>query len=151
MIQRIQSIYLLLASGALWAQFGVPYAMAPEGSTARTVKQFSDGVLNPMDNVGLLGLTILGGVICLFAIFLYRKNQLKTQVRLASLGMLVNVFLLALVFIVGRASMGAIPAGGKVSYGLGVALPAIALLLTFLASRSIRKDDTKYRSADRLR
>ena len=52
MIQRIQSIFLLLAAGAFGGQFGLPYLQTPENDPARTVPALTDGGFNPLDNPG---------------------------------------------------------------------------------------------------
>ncbi|MEZ4917956.1 MAG: DUF4293 family protein [Saprospiraceae bacterium] len=151
MIQRIQTIFLFLAAAALFGQFALPYIIAPVGSAARNVEQLSDGMLNPMDNVGLLGLSVLGGLVCLIAIFLFRKSQIKTQGMLAGGAILVSIFLLVLIGVVGKSTLDAVPEGGVTSFGFGGALPALAILFEWLAMRNIRKDSALYHSADRLR
>jgi hypothetical protein len=42
-------------------------------------------------------------------------------------------------------------AGAMLQFGVGLALPLLALLLQWLAGRSIRQDEKLVRSADRLR
>ncbi|MBK8554731.1 MAG: DUF4293 family protein [Lewinellaceae bacterium] len=90
MIQRIQSIFLLVASGALFGQFGLPYLQTPDGNLAHNVPQLADGVLNPLDNIGLLGLTLLGGLVSLVAVFLYRNRPL--QAKLTGGTILISIF-----------------------------------------------------------
>ncbi|MBK6929941.1 MAG: DUF4293 family protein [Saprospirales bacterium] len=65
MIQRIQTVFLLLAAGALAGQFAFPYLQTPAENPARALPAMADGALNPLDNPGLLGLTILGMALAL--------------------------------------------------------------------------------------
>jgi hypothetical protein len=149
MIQRIQTILLLLAGAAGFSQFAAPYLSTDAGNPAATLPVFADFVFNPLDNPGLLGLCILGGVVSLAAIFLYKNRPL--QARLASGAAAASILLSALagfvIFQIGEQ----MPSGGSVQYGIGLGLPLIALICNWLAARFIRKDEHLVRSADRLR
>lgn len=149
MIQRIQSIFLFLAAGAFGGQFGLPYLQTPENDPARTVPALTDGVFNPLDNPGLLGLTCLGAIVSLAAIFLFKNRQL--QARLSGVSSIVAILLLGLVAFSTKTTLDQTPAGGSVHFAFGLALPVLALLLNWLASRAIRKDEALVRSMDRLR
>jgi hypothetical protein len=149
MIQRIQTLFLLIASGAIFGQFGVPYLQTPEGNTAHNVPQLADGILNPFDNFGLLGLTLLGGLVTLLAVFMFRNRPLQS--RLAGGSLVISIFILVLAGIVTNFTMKAIPEGGSASFGAGWALPIIAIINQWLAARSIRKDEELVKSMDRLR
>ena len=149
MIQRIQSVFLLLAAGALGSQFAVPYLQTSDGNPARTLPALADGVLNPLDNPGLLGLTVLGAIVSLAAIFLFKNRSL--QARLAGIGAGVGVLLLALATFTAKTTLDQAPADGSIQFSLGLALPVAALILNWLAARAIRKDESLVRSMDRLR
>lgn len=149
MIQRIQSVFLLLAAAALGGQFGLPYLQTPENDPSRTLPALSDGVFNPLDNPGLLGLTVLGAAVSLAAIFLFKNRPL--QARLAGVSALSGVLLLALVAFTTKSTFDQAPAGSSVQFAAGLALPLIALVLNWLATRAIRKDEALVRSMDRLR
>ncbi len=149
MIQRIQSIYLLLAAAATSLQFALPYATAPANTPATTTAVFADGQFNPMDNFGLLGLAVLGAALSAVAIFLFKNRSL--QGRIAGLGTVVSVLAMALLAFAFFNVNKNLPAGSVVSYGLGGALPVLAIGLNWLAQQAIRKDDEKVRSMDRLR
>jgi len=149
MIQRIQSIFLLLASGSIFAQFGLPYLQTPANDPARTVPVLADGVFNPFDNIGLLGLTVLAGLASLLAIFLFRNRSLQTSFTIGAF--LSSGLLLALAGFTAYATLAVLPPGGSAQYQAGLALPAVALLFQWLAGRSIRKDEQLVRSVDRLR
>lgn len=149
MIQRIQSIYLLLAAAALGGQFGLPYLQAGENDPARTLPALSDGAFNPLDNPGLLGLTVLGAAVSLATIFLYKNRPL--QARLAGVSAIAGVLLLALVAFTAKSTFDQAPAGSSIHFTAGLALPVLALAFNWLATRAIRKDEALVRSMDRLR
>ncbi|MCY7326910.1 MAG: DUF4293 domain-containing protein [Saprospiraceae bacterium] len=149
MIQRIQSLFLLVASGSIFAQFGLPYLQTPANDPARTVPVLADGVFNPFDNIGILGLTVLAGLASLLAIFLFRNRSLQTRFTIGAL--LSSGLLLALAGFTAYTTLEALPPGGSAQYQAGLALPVVALLFQWLAGRSIRKDEQLVRSVDRLR
>jgi preprotein translocase subunit SecY len=149
MIQRIQSIYLLAASGVFSSFFSLPLLSSSDTSAISSVPQLADGQLNVHDNIGLLGLTILGIVLALAAIFLYRNRKLQGQI--STIGVLSGVLLLVLSGVNAKMVQDALPTGGAVQYGLGWAAPVLGALFCYLAVRGIRADEAKVRSMDRLR
>ncbi len=149
MIQRIQSIFLLLASGSIFGQFGLPYLQTSADDPARTMPILADGIFNPLDNIGLLGLTMLAGLASLLAIFLFRNRSLQSSFTIGAL--LSSGLLLALAGFTAYNTLASLPPGGSAHYQAGLALPVVALLFQWLAGRSIRKDERLVRSVDRLR
>jgi uncharacterized membrane protein len=149
MIQRIQSIYLLVAAVALGLQFILPYAMIPANTPALAAPIFADGVFNPFDNVGIMGLTGLGIIDSLLAIFMYKNRA--TQGRLVGMTLVVSVMLLVLVGFTFYTANKNLPEGSIVSYGLGLAMPLVSAFLLWMANSAIKKDDNLVKSMDRLR
>jgi hypothetical protein len=149
MIQRIQSIYLLVAAVALGLQIAFPYAMAPANTPAIAAPVFADGVFNLFDNVGIMGLTGLGIIDSLLAIFMYKNRAL--QGRLVGMTVIVAVMLSVLVGFTFYTANKGLPAGSLVSYGIGMAMPLVAAFLLWMASGAIRKDENLVKSMDRLR
>lgn len=149
MIQRIQSLYLILASGSIFGQFAVPYLSTTPENPAHTLAVFSDGVLNPMDNIGLTGLTALGGLVALIAVFLFKNRML--QGRITGGALVATIMLLVLAAVTIWQTQSNLPAGGTVSYQAGIGLPLLAAVLLWLATNAIRKDENLVRSMDRLR
>lgn len=148
MIQRIQSIYLFLAAALTGGQFALPYAKTAEGAAPpANVPALSDGVVNPADNLGLLGLTALGIIVSLIAIFLYTNRPL--QARVTGGGALVTLLAMILVGLTVKQAVDG--AGQSVQLFAGLALPVLVLVFQWLALRGIKKDDKLVRSMDRLR
>ena len=149
MIQRIQSVFLFLATGALGGQFALPYLQTPANDPARALPVLADGALTPIDNPGLLGLTILGAVVSFVAIFLFKNRSL--QARLAGVSTVAGILLLTLAGFTTKMTLDQTPQGGSAHFAAGLALPVLAVALDWLAMRAIRKDEALVRSMDRLR
>jgi hypothetical protein len=145
MIQRIQSIYLLLSAALLGGQFKVPYA---HGSvTSHPV--FADGLWNVIDNTEFFVLSILGILACLMAVFMFnnRKRQSNMVMVAMMLALIVTTALLVRLYLLNRSEAGL----NGISLDFGLALPLAACVLIWLAGRAIRKDENLVRSMDRLR
>ncbi len=143
MIQRIQSIFLFVASGACFGLFGAD-AADTEAPVAGS-ELFADGSFTLLDDPVLMVLFALAGIVLLAGIFLFRKRPLQMKMSLA-----------AAVLIVLGAGYGAYlwwkdSAAQSASPDLGVALPIVAVVFSLLARNYIRKDEKLVRSADRLR
>lgn len=144
---------MLLAAAALSGQFAIPYFTAPTtpvpgGEPYNLPPALADGVLNPLDNVGLLGLTGLGILCSLIAVFLFKNRML--QGRIAAVSVVVSTMLAVLaVIVLYQTEQQMTKQVG--SFGLGLSLPVLALVFQYLAQRAIRKDENLVRSMDRLR
>jgi hypothetical protein len=149
MIQRIQTLWLLAAVAAVAASFALPFLQAPDGDPARTVSALADGTLTPTDNPGLLGLSVLGAITALAAIFLFKNRPLQGRLAMAGAG--IGVLLLGLAILAINMARAEMPQQAKGSIGVGIALPALYGLFCWLAARAIRRDEALVRSMDRLR
>jgi len=144
MIQRIQSIWLLLAAIAILCLLFVPVLISKDGESTYTLNGY--GINNKSTNILLLVSTILAGLISLLNIFNFRNRRL--QIRIASLNILL---ILGLSFWFSSLAK-QLPGGIKNSdIGIGLFLPLAAIIFTLLAIRGIKKDEKLIRSADRLR
>jgi len=146
MIQRIQSLFLLLAGGLAFALLGVPFARTPEIVGVSTL--FSDGSYSIADSPALLIFYLLGGALAILAIFLYKKRT--QQIRMGNfsfIAILIGLVLTVVLFIQDPIREQATTPED----GLGVYLPVISLVALLLAQRFIRKDEKKVQSMDRLR
>ena len=85
MIQRIQTIYLLIATIVLGLMF-IPLSIGTTNPTSEGI--FSDGIFNLYDNKGLMALNIIPMADYLIAIFLFTNRKL--QMILASIGSLLS-------------------------------------------------------------
>lgn len=143
MIQRIQSIFLLLASVACFGLFGTDAADTPGPVTDSAL--FNDGSFNVYDDPILIGIVVLAGVLFLADIFLF--NNRKLQITLSRVGLVVMLLGAAYSSFLWYSDS----AGGAATPDFGIVLPVLAIVFAFLAARYIAKDEKLVRSADRLR
>ncbi|CAA0193699.1 conserved membrane hypothetical protein [Tenacibaculum maritimum] len=143
MIQRIQSIYLLVAaliSGglisivSLWTNSKTEvYASNLLASTSLVEKCI------PV-------LFFISALIALTTLFLFKNRKL--QFVLNRCNMLINLFLLGALIYVSLILPGETSVFKK---GIGMFLPIIVILLLVLANKAIKKDEDLVKSVDRLR
>ncbi len=136
MLQRIQTIYLILAfvvSGVL--PFVFPLWKAMDG------KDYFFMV--DMTYVTLFGLSISAS---LLSILSYKKRQ--HQFVLGRLNMIFNLILLGLFVYRTLNLSGEATVSEK---GIGMFLPIVSIVLLVLANKAIKKDEDLVKSVDRLR
>ncbi len=146
MIQRIQTLFLLLAAAAAFGLYAFPFASTAQG--VGTSAMFADGMYNLSDNIALQILFTLAGVLAFVSVLLF-KNR-KTQLLVSRIALVANIsgLVLAIVlFVRDLESLGT----ANPEDGLGVYLPFLFLIFTFLAIRFINKDEKLVKSMDRLR
>lgn len=146
MLQRIQSIFLLLAGAASLSLFGVPFATTPQAVEGSEL--FADAAYNVQDQIALMVLFAVGGALAIAGIFLYRNRIL--QMRLSIFAFIAN--LIGIVFGVLFFMQHSQDVGERaINDSFGAYLPVAALIFTLLAHRFINKDEKLVRSMDRLR
>ena len=146
MIQRIQSIFLLLAGGLAFALLGIPFAGTSETVSASTL--FSDGRYSIQDSPALLVFYLLGGALAIGSIFLYKRRSLQIRMGIFSfIAILIGMVLTVLLFLQDPVMDQQVMPDDR----LGVYFPFVALIALLLAQRYIRKDDKLVQSMDRLR
>ncbi len=146
MIQRIQSIFLFLASGALFGLFGIPFATSEQTDTAL----FADQVYNLFDNPLLIAFAALAGLIAFINIFLFKNRSLQMKLGYLTITLSILLLVLAIFFVFQSAQQDATSIEIQENY-LGLAMPVIAIIFVLLANRSINKDNKLVKSMDRLR
>ncbi len=140
-IQRIQSVYLLLAALLLAAlSFCVPI-----GSVADSLAD-THQLIYVKDSVALLTLALVTAVLLFVDIFLFKN--LRVQMRVAS----VCIFMILALACEGAFILGMrMPEGSEVAW-LGPALVlAASLILAIFAHRGMKADQRLLKSYDRIR
>ncbi len=146
MIQRIQSVFLFLASSSLGSLFMNTISFADFTEPNPSVPASADGFLNIYDDKIMLGATIIALVLSLLTLFLFKNRP--NQIRYAWAMMGVTVVLIGLAVWDIQKISAIVPL--KISL-IGFISSALAIIFGFLAIRYIRKDELIVRSADRLR
>jgi hypothetical protein len=153
MLQRIQSIYLFLASLVIFALYLFPllHSAGIPPVTVMVTGSYVEGLgIKAMTShfVALSAITAIIGLIPLVIIFLYRNR--KQQIALCWSAILVIV---GYSFWMTQCAKGVV--GGsdlKVSnFGIGVLLCPVAIVLLIAAVKAIQRDEKLIKSADRLR
>jgi len=152
MIQRIQSLWLFLATVALIAVLFLPVGMfkMPHGLYECTAfKMTQAGDVQPMNlPVRFIGiLSGLAGFFSFLAIFYFKKRS--QQIRLTWVAFIFKAILstgLVSMFMYFKYVL-----DSWVGYGPAVLMPFLGLILDFLAIKAIKKDDALVKSLDRIR
>lgn len=152
MIQRIQTLYLLLAGLVPAITFFVPLVVFSEGTRWASMSAIGyDSVLVEelagKHPYGVLVCTLLSIVAAFVTIFGYKNRS--TQIRKSYCVILSNVLwyvtLGAYAYSVSqRTNLSLTPT-------ISSLLPIVAIFLTVLAIKAIRKDEERVRSVDRIR
>lgn len=145
MIQRIQSLLLLLASGAFFSEFAFPFAYSDVAGSGF----LSDQEFTIQDHPVLLIIAILGGVITLAAIFQFRNRS--RQMVMSRLSIVLGILLPLVAFLLVYMEPDVQGELAIYNVGVGLYLPLIAIVCSILAIRFIKKDDKLVKSMDRLR
>jgi len=150
MIQRKQTIWLLLAALSILLTILIPYGI--HTSTALETTTITESDLNAKSNVLLMIGSIVSCVFSFVLIFLYHNRKL--QMRLTLIGVLLAIAVLGLQLY--DATQTAL--GNKIAIGivgskiyLGIAVPVICVFFLMLAYAGIKKDEKIIRDSDRLR
>ena len=143
MLQRIQTIYLILTSAV---SGGLIFVF----SLWNTLKEqifvldlfFCELLMLRVIPI----MFITSAVLSFVTIFLFKDRKL--QFVLGRIIILINLFLLALLIYLSLTLPGEASVSEK---GIGMFLPILAILLLVLANKAIKKDEDLVKSVDRLR
>ncbi len=154
MIQRIQTLYLILSELLVAALFFSPLAeiAGKDGTIFRFNIRgiYPEGVENAAMIYGSLPVFLLSILILvfLFSVIVQFKNRVR-QMRLATISifLLLGLFGLIIFYTIKSAQV----IDGTYSMSLFTAFPIVSAILVYLAIRAIAKDEVLVRSIDRIR
>ena len=136
MLQRIQTIYLLLTAGISAGLIFLFHLW----TTNSGVNVFAK------DNILYLSLFLSSAILSLITIFMF-KNR-KSQFMLGRLNIILNFILLGFFVYQSLSISGETAVSEK---GIGMLLPIVSIVLLALANKAIKKDEELVKSVDRLR
>lgn len=143
MLQRIQSIWLLLAAIFAAITFRFPFYTGNRiVDVATNTSAYAE--LNATTTIWISILTVLAGAIAFVNIFLFDNRKL--QLKLCYLGIFVTVILLVVYFLETANFV-----SGTGTFALSCVFPFAVLGFYILAARGIWKDEKLIKSMDRLR
>jgi hypothetical protein len=137
MIQRIQTIYLILAFVATGV---LPFVFSLLTLDTKVAYYF-------MQNQVYLVLFAVSTVLSAVSIVSYKKRQ--NQFVMGRLNIILNLILLGLFVYRSLNLSGETPAVSE--KGIGMFLPIVAIVLLVLSNKAIKKDEELVKSVDRLR
>ena len=150
MIQRKQSVFLLIAfiASGVWLCLPIgsfePQAMGVSFKMYNLMVMLGTGA--DYSVCGLFGLLLISSALSLSTIFLFKNRMLQSRMCLC------NLFLLVAWYIVfGVMTRNVISADTDFHVAFAVCLPAISIVLIFMARIAILKDEKLVRAADRIR
>ena len=124
--------------------------MLPLAVSDKPTAQFlADNVYDITDHLALMGLTLLGIILAIIAIFVFKNRPLQLKLGYVVISMAILLPLAAFLLFTNQAPM--MDSTVHVEDQAGVFLPGGAILFTALANYFIRKDDKLVKSMDRLR
>lgn len=135
MLQRIQTLYLLMAAICSGILSSSTYLIILDGV-----------VVGITDSLAYLLLFLGSALLSVISIFLYKSRQ--TQFVLGRLNIILNFILLGL-FVYRLLNLPGEPANSE--KGIGLLLPVFSIVLLVLANKAIKKDELLVKSVDRLR
>ncbi len=150
MLQRIQTVYLLLASICMVVSLLTHLAVFAMGGETVTFEAMGF-YLNDEIIFSTWGLFIIGNisaVLSVIIVFLYNKRMLQIRLAGMNLFIILGYYGLAGFYIYMRN-----PEAESVfqNIGIGIVTPFIAIILTYLAIRKIGADEALIRSLNRIR
>lgn len=157
MIQRIQSVFLLLLALAMLSVLVLPLWHKIDGLTRQelTLTAFGfqpkglplAGSAGPVWVIGVLA--VASAAVAIYEIFQFRQRG--KQLLLGSVNLLLMVATLGAGFFFANKGEQLLNVKLEGQFLAGFYLPTLALLLNLLANRFIRRDEQLVRSMDRLR
>ena len=152
MIQRVQSIWLFLASLTLFMLLILPVVTKMSNGTEFWIlvsglyQKATTGTIKVQSFLPLLISTVIVAILTFSNIFNYRNRTL--QKRICNVVIILTVGLSFWIYIMAQKIPGGLEGAG---YNAGAFMPILAIIFCFLATRGIKKDEQLIKSADRLR
>ena len=152
MIQRIQTVYLLLVVilGIVLCFMPVLQLVTPEEAATLQIWELSAFGFHAVPLQGLWGLTVATVLIPLLAlvdIFLYKRRILQARLNIFTVMLCLGYYGVLAVYVwLAKTALG-------VDWHLipWASIPLISMILTLMATRAILKDEALVRAADRIR
>lgn len=152
MWQRAQTVYLALVVVIMCLTLAFPFAVYPAEADDITFNLFG---LSPKSELISVWFPYYIIIALIIALALFSLTQFKNRKRQLNLGK-INYFLIlgmvVMLFIdATRIAGGLSIEEDQIKYQLGMYMPVITFAFTFLANRSIKKDEDLVKSVERLR
>lgn len=147
MIQRIQTVYLLIVLGLLITTMCLPMGYFTDTLGEHTFKASGVEIKSFFQSTwGLFGILLLGTMVALATVLLYKNRMLQIRMTIFNSLLLVGYYISFVAFYFALKSEMTL---FRISWAL--CLPLVAIILNVLAIRAIGRDEVMVKAADRLR
>lgn len=152
MIQRIQSLYLLLVAALLVCALRCPWGSFFANDASFTYEAFAvtQSVGTEMATIPFWALGVLlcvCAVVALVTIFCFKNRVLQTRLCIFNMLALLGFYVVFFVFMLLTKSK----LSAEFGFQYGISFPLISMILLYLSIRSIIKDEKKVRAYERIR
>lgn len=152
MIQRIQSVYLLIAAILMAVVVCTPLAVLIGASDSfylfKSMGVFENGLTLVYPSWGIAVCAVISALISFVSIFLFKKRKLQIKMSYVSIVFIILFYAAFAAYLyTGQVALEA--KFSKVEYGL--ALPVISLIVMVLALTKIKADERLVQSLNRIR
>lgn len=154
MIQRIQSLYLLITAVLMALVVFLPLGRFLSADQEFILTAFGIKEAHGEYAANLPYLGILAGIAALLpfvTIFLYRNRFAQIRFCIVEIVLLIGSQLLLAYYVYHGSSAFDGPGGLTISYSVVDILPLVGIILTWLALRGVSKDEALVRSLNRIR
>ncbi len=141
MIQRIQTLWLLIVAIAAFATYTLTLYIGKMADNSEKVFQLADDFL-------LVIIIIALGILAIICLFLFKNRKLQFKLSIFGLIFSIGFLFLEYIRVEGFKKDNLIQTG---SYQVGALLPLVMVIFFFMAARGIYKDERLVKSMDRLR
>jgi len=147
MIQRIQTVYLLIVAGLLIVSICLPIGYFIDTTGEHPFKALGVEVNDTFQSTwGLVGILSLSVIVAVATIFLFRNRVLQIRMTIFNSLLLAGYYLVAVAFYLALKTD-----TNLFRIGWALCLPLISIVLNLLAIRAIGRDEVMVKAADRLR
>ena len=152
MIQRIQSLYLLAVAAMMSAAIFTPLANFMAGAEEYQLFAFAlKGAEQSYSTIYMGIIVALAAIVPLVNIFLYKKRLLQIRLCAVEIVLLLgSLIFMGIYYFLSNRMFSELDFHIQ-SLRIAVVFPVVSLILTYMASRAIFKDEMLVRSLDRIR
>ncbi len=158
MIQRVQSVLLLIAAICmtamifvpLWTKFNVQTSEIAELNALYLTYHKGSVLISEQNTMFIMGLAFLSVTVAFTSIFSYKNRMLQVKLNLGNTIIMASTLAASTFMLIQGEKLFTDPAQG--SFGIGFILIIIALACNFIANRFIWKDEKLVKNSfDRIR
>ncbi|WP_294631360.1 DUF4293 domain-containing protein [uncultured Bacteroides sp.] len=147
MIQRIQTVYLLMVAGLLITAMCLPMGFFTDTMGEHPFKALGVVVNDTLQSTwGLFGILMLSTLVAVATVFLFKNRMLQIRMTIFNSLLLIGYYIAFIAFYFALKND-----ANMFRMGWALCLPLISIILNVLAIRSIGRDEVMVKAADRLR